>query len=363
MNDFSKFFLNEDWKTMPDAPRFYLSGFGKHPSWNDHLDDIGLVTASLIDARRILYGGIAHQIESATWEKAGPDKVAPGFDHMIHWRRRNESLTGLIWSSSDGKGRALYPMITLAHCVAQPYQWLAGDVLPKLEDVGVKCRNTTSVKAVIAILNEAQQTLRAGMGPPGPPPPDSGVGIAEWTAHFSKEQVALRRVIHHLRRNLELYAPGSQEWCSPEKQPSSRCLRLPQVPGATPAGSLHAWLTFLATQLDGTVPLFGLLPKGREWMDVIVGEPSPTDFFLLRATPSASPLITDIPYQLDPETPTSGPDVFASMGRGEMPDASCINGMTLAANREAAGKWLSRFRPSARLGFFSRFFRSGGTSF
>ena len=38
MNDFAKNFLNENWKAMPDAPRFYLSAFGKHPGWNDHLD-------------------------------------------------------------------------------------------------------------------------------------------------------------------------------------------------------------------------------------------------------------------------------------------------------------------------------------
>jgi hypothetical protein len=74
MNDFAKKFLNEDWRAMPDAPRFYLCGFGKHPGWNDHLDDIGVITDSLIKAKALIYDGIVHQVESAAWEKGGPEK-------------------------------------------------------------------------------------------------------------------------------------------------------------------------------------------------------------------------------------------------------------------------------------------------
>ncbi|MGH7995393.1 MAG: hypothetical protein ACREFX_03475, partial [Opitutaceae bacterium] len=114
MNAFAKSFLNEDWKGVPGAPRVYLGAFGKHPGWNDHLEDPGIATDSLIEARRIIYGGIASQIESAAWEKAGADRVSPIFDHVIFWARMGETLTGLLWSSKDGKGRSLYPMILLA---------------------------------------------------------------------------------------------------------------------------------------------------------------------------------------------------------------------------------------------------------
>ena len=160
MNNFARFFLNEDWKGVPNAPRAFLGAFGKHPGWNDHLDDIGLVTTSMVEARSILYGGIAHQIEHATWEKAGPEKVTPGFNHVIHWRRLNESLTGLIWSSQDGKGRALYPMITVAHCVTRSFSWLAGELLPALEDIKAKCRGTTSAGVVIAHIKGVEQALQ-----------------------------------------------------------------------------------------------------------------------------------------------------------------------------------------------------------
>src|SRR6266540_4076018 len=152
MNDFSRLFLNEDWKALPGAPRIYLSAFGKHPGWNDHLDDIGLATNSLIDARRILYGGIASQIESAAWEKAGPEKVASGFDHILHWSRMGETLTGLMWSSKDGKGRSLYPMITLAHCVGESFDWTINKALPVLEETAVKCRQTVLAGDVVTMV-------------------------------------------------------------------------------------------------------------------------------------------------------------------------------------------------------------------
>ncbi len=358
MNNFAKFFLNEDWKGVPGAPRVFLGAFGKHPGWNDHLDDIGLVTSSLVEARSILYGGIARQIEHATWEKAGADKVTPGFDHVIHWRRLNESITGLIWSSEDGKGRALYPMITVAHCVTRSFSWLAGELLPALEDVKAKCRSTKAAAVVISHIKGVEQSLQGRMPAAEHISTGPGLGIPAWAAHFAAEPVALRRVYHHLRRNFELFTPGSLEWCQGEKQALSKALRLPQIPGAAPAESLNAWISFLATQLDPAVPLFGLLPMGEKWLDVIVGEPTATDFFLLRARPSELPVITDIPYELGPENPADATGLFAGLAQGQLPEVSCLNGQSASANRAAAAKWLIKYRPGSRPGFFSRLFSS-----
>lgn len=358
MNNFAKFFLNEDWKGVPNAPRAFLGAFGKHPGWNDHLDDIGLVTTSMVEARSILYGGIAHQIEHATWEKAGPQKVIPGFNHVIHWRRLNESLTGLIWSSQDGKGRALYPMITVAHCVTRSFSWLAGELLPALEDIKAKCISTTSAGVVIAHIKGVEQALQPRLPDLNRVSTNSGLGVPAWTSHFAKDPVALRRVLHHLRRNFALFTPGSLEWCKGEKQSMSRSLRLPQIPGASPAESLNAWLSFLSTQLDPAVPLFGLLPVEENWLDVIVGEPAPTDFFLLRARPSEIPVVADIPYEFGPENEADDARLTAGLSKGELPGFSCLNGQTASANRDAAAKWLVRFRPGSRPGFFSRLFSS-----
>lgn len=357
MNNFAKFFLNEDWKGVPNAPRAFLGAFGKHPGWNDHMDDIGLVTASMIEARGYLYGGIAHQIEHAAWDKAGADKVLPGFDHVIHWRRLNESLTGLIWSSEDGKGRKLYPMITVAHCVTRSFSWLAGELIPALEDVKAKCRGTTAASVVKTHISAVEKALQPKLPDSNRVSTTAGLGVAGWAAHFTREPVALRRVLHHLRRNFAAFTPGTLEWCKGDKS-LSRALRLPQIPGATPPESLNAWISFLATQLDPGVPFFGLLPVGGQWLDVIMGEPAPADFFLLRARASGSPAVTDIPYELGPENEAGDSKLMAALAQGRLPVFSCLNGQPAEANREAAAKWLVKFRPGSRPGFFSRLFSS-----
>jgi hypothetical protein len=355
MNNFAKFFLNEDWKSVQVPSRAFLGAFGKHPGWNDHMDPIGLVTATLVEAKEMLYGGIAHQIEHAAWDKLGAGKSLAGFNHVFHWRRLNESLTGLIWSSQDGKGRALYPMIAVVHSVTRSFSWLAGEALPALENIKAKCQETTSSGVVIAHLKGVEQSLQSRLPDANRVQTTAGLGVAAWAAHFQKDPAALRRVLHHLRRNFTLFTPGTLEWCKGDKS-GSKSLRLPQIPGAAPAESLNAWISFLATQLDPAVPLFGLLPVGEKWLDVIVGEPGPADFFLLRANSSEMPVVTDIPYEVPAETKAEDDRVAASLSRGQLPEFSCLNGQPAAANRDVASKWLVRFRPGSRPGFFSRLF-------
>ena len=355
MNNFAKFFLNEDWKSVQAAPRVFLGAFGKHPGWNDHMDPVGLVTATLVEAREMIYGGIAHQIEHAAWDKAGAAKVLPGFDHVIHWRRLNESLTGLMWSSQDGKGRALYPMIAVAHSVTRSFSWLAGDVLPALENVKAKCKETTSSGVVVAHIRGIEQNLQSKLPDPNRVQTSAGLGVPAWAAYVAKEPQLLRRVLHHLRRNFAVFAPGTSEWCKTDRN-AAKTLRLPQLPGAAPAESLNAWISFLSTQLDASVPVLGLLPVGEKWLDVIVGEPTAADFYLLRARATEMPIVSEIPYEFGPEAQAEDERMTAAAARGQLPEFSCLNGQSAAANREAASKWLIRYRPGSRPGFFSRLF-------
>src|SRR5277367_5324152 len=94
------------------APRLTLAAFGKHPGWDDHMPGIGVETDDLAYVKHTLYvGGIGRQIDSGAWEKLEPEKRLEGFDHVFLWRRGNHFLLGQIWSSTDRKGRAKYPMI------------------------------------------------------------------------------------------------------------------------------------------------------------------------------------------------------------------------------------------------------------
>lgn len=361
MTGFARTFLNEDWKARPHAPRLYLCAFGKHPGWNDHLDDIGVSTDSLIQARRSLYGGIASQIESAAWNKAGPEKVAPDFNHVVHWSRLGESISGLIWSSQDGKGRALYPMIALAHCVGQPVEWVDATVLPALEQLAVHCRGTASADEVISLVRRTEESLRVRLpADAGGADPVSKPGVATWAAHYSHEPEGLRRVLHFIHAQLGSFAPGSTAWGEGAGGTTSCSVRLPRIPRTSPIESLHAWQAFFATQIDPAVPLLGVVAREGAWLDLIIGEPSPADFFVLRALPAALPPVTDVPYQLNLAWQAGWLGLFDDLGVGQLPSRSCFHGEDANTSREQAVRWLMANRPSEKPGFFGRLFRSTG---
>jgi hypothetical protein len=365
MSDFVRTFLNEDWENLPGAPHLYVGAFGKHPGWNDHLDDIGLLTGSLATLRQVLYGsGIASQIESAAWDKAGPEKTLAGFDHLLVWTRPGEAIVGQMTASKDGKGRARYPMVVVAHCIGMSFDRIADEVLPALEKAAAQCGITTTPLGVLGALNEAQQSLRGRLSAPSEMVQaiDSQRGIEAWTAHFFKDRLPLQRLFYHMESNLRMFEPGSEEWCQGTSPARSRVLRVPVVPGASNTDTLNAWLSFLGTQLEPAVPLLGLLPRGQPWLDVIVGEPAPADFFALRANLVGMPLITEIPYQIDSTAANRYSRAFNELAVGRLPNFSVLNDESLNKNRDNADKWLAKFRPGARKGLFSRLLSSSSSS-
>ena len=143
MSDFYKRFLTEDGRRLdPESGRYIaLAAFGKHPGWDDHIEDLGLETESLNLAKRVLYvQGVGGQIDRGAWEKLKEEQRIPAFNHTFVWRRGGAFLIGRMWSSSDGKGRTRYPMIVCAHCVGVPLTWGWQMVLPRLLDLEKACQ-------------------------------------------------------------------------------------------------------------------------------------------------------------------------------------------------------------------------------
>lgn len=360
MTEFTSAFLNEDWGGRAATPRVFLGAFGKHPGWNDHMDDVGLTTHSLATLRRVLYGsGIAAQIEGSVWDNQASGKVLAGFDHVFCWRRPTEMIVGRIWTSRDGKGRSLYPMILAAHCVDLPFDTVANHLLPIIDRVTQQCRATTNPREVIAAIDAGQTEMRNHLkaelnGQKG----SSTLGVPAWTHHFERNRLQLMRLLYHLMVHFKPFAPAGDPLWSNDATPSrSGHLRVPVLPGARPGESFNTWLTFFSTQLDAAAPIFVVSPSGETWLDVIVGEPTPQDFFVLRAGPTAVPLVTEIPYQIDEELSKKLDPIFASLHEKEMPDLSVMNCEPVEDNQVTSHRWLAKQRPSGR-GFFTRIFRA-----
>ena len=84
----------------------------------------------------------------------------------------------------------------------------------------------SSAGVVIAHIKGVEQTLQPRLPDLNRVQTSTGLGVPAWSAHFAKDPVALRRVLHLLRRNFADFTPGSLEWCKGEKHRFS-CAFLP----------------------------------------------------------------------------------------------------------------------------------------
>src|SRR5262249_13177043 len=71
--------------------------------------------------------------------------------------------------------------------------------------------------------------------------------------------------------------------------------------GETASAVLNLWMQFMLSHLDRTAPMAVFVPVGaqRGGADLVVGEIDGSQFYCLRASPKAMPLVTGVPYPLD----------------------------------------------------------------
>ena len=239
------------------SPSVHLGAFGKHPGWNDHMDDIGLETESILTAKRLLYlQGIAANISAGTWEQCEESKRLPTFDHVFRWQRGDQYLLGRMWSSRDGKGRTHFPMILCAHIAGKPAP-RAEDVRQCLEAMRRQCLETVSAGTVREVLAEGLRSLRG----------------LPWENDRVVEFQDL--AIGDLPEFIEFHSGRFR----PRRNPPSRVLRA----NAT-TRDLNRWTAAIRERLDPDAPILLIMPLHEQatWLDIIAGEPTPEDLMSLR---------------------------------------------------------------------------------
>lgn len=302
------------------APAVYLSAFGKHPGWNDHLDDLGLDTDALITAKRLLYvQGISQNIDAGAWDKLDATPAAEAsapvratgrldlFRHDFLWQMPGGNgdppvlLAGRLWSSSDGKGRSKYPMVVCAQQTEMPDQFAASVILPFLSQVHEKCAATTSAEIVRQVLQTERENLRARIADPQQGEPLTARRLAEIANHpdMREGRVGFHRIVYQFASALAAFRNNPTRSAIMRR---AEQLRLPTC-GMPPAEALLFWLRFALTFVDPSTPLLLIAPDqgaAAPWVDLIAGEPSPANIFCIKAGTGSLPLTSDIPYTLDP---------------------------------------------------------------
>ncbi len=283
--------------------RVFVAAFGKHPGWDDHIDDIGFETDIFITVKRLLYiQGVGGNIDSGSWDALQKNQPIEEFKHALVWYMGGNLIVGRIWSSRDGKGRTSYPMVVCVQCCRLPLEWVLNNVLPLLERVEEACVATISAAEVRLTIENAQKELRQLTQQCGLSPILSPVGadvmakLTEYPEMEGPNHQGLLRILYHIERE------ATQDHLDTSKGKAFRptLLRIPISPPPV-TESMVLWISFLLKKFGMNTSVLMLMPQQKQRMDIIIGEPTQLQLYCLRASLAVIPLTSSIPYSMSPE--------------------------------------------------------------
>lgn len=283
--------------------RVFVAAFGKHPGWDDHIDDIGFDTDIFITVKRLLYiQGVGGNIDSGSWDALQKNQPIEEFKHALVWYMDGNLIVGRIWSSRDGKGRTSYPMVVCVQCCRLPLEWVLNHVLPLLERVEETCAGTISAAEVRLTIENAQKELRqltqrCELSPILPPVgADVMAKLTEYPEMGGPNHQGLLRILYHIERE------ATRDHLDNSKGKAFRPTLL-RIPISSPpvTESMLLWINFLLKKFGMNTSVLMLMPQQKQRMDIIIGEPTQLQLYCLRASLRVIPLTSNIPYSMSPE--------------------------------------------------------------
>jgi hypothetical protein len=281
-----------------------LGVFGKHPGWNDHIEDMLLETDCLAGVKRVLYiEGIGGNIDAGTWDGLVERNRLEEFEHLFVWRTAEGLVIGRLWSSRDGKGRAKYPMAVCAQLPPLPLSWAVAQVLPRLQDIEDRCKLSATSEEVRSIVAEGRTTLAGvlAQSPHDPGLPILPRGVLARIAERDEMRPA-HRGLHCLLYQMEREVLPQLDGAGTSRPSLGRPyhIRVPRC-ADSPGEAVGLWLAFAEAQLSSSVPALLILPDEGRWVDILLGIPSVSQFYCLKANLNAIAMSSEIPYNLDGE--------------------------------------------------------------
>lgn len=291
------------WLRASGKPQVFLAAFGKHPAWDDHIEDQGLETDRLVLLRRLLYvEGVSGNVESGAWERLGPGGELPGFGHVFVWRLGDDVFVGRLWSSRDGKGRDRYPLVAVFHARGVGLGWAMGELPGRLEAVERACVSAGTQSELAEVLRAQRESARAALGSAAegalaePLRPDlAGLACAP---ELGPDRLGLTRMQYAAFRELEPWQAEHEGFGSKLLRSEGRHLRAPVALGDA-MSAWRAWTGFALGRVGPGSPVMTLMPVGGGWVDLVFGEPGRSVLVCLRAGLEAMPPTSRVPYTID----------------------------------------------------------------
>jgi hypothetical protein len=285
------------------TPEVFLAAFGKHPGWDDHIEDIGIETDHLAGLKQLLYvQGLGGTIDSGAWDSLSQSQRIEGFRHVFLCRTAESVVVGRLWSSTDGKGRTRYPMVVCAECSGLSLRWVVQNLMPRLAALQERCVAVRTAGEVIAAVDEVRQECRQAAATEGAAggfivSPKTLSDLAD-RPEMGPDHQGLLRILYQMQREMPGYLRGRLEDAARKGELRPIQMRLPAC-GSDAGQVILQWLDFLFGQLDPAAEIWAIAPVDQPWVDIFVGEPAPQQFFCFQASREALPLASEIPYTLD----------------------------------------------------------------
>ena len=285
-----------------ESSRVVAAAFGKHPGWDDHMDDIGLETPALVAIKRVLYvQGIGKNIDNGKWAELESKQSDTDFGHTFVWCRDDDIIAGRLWPSRDGRGRTSYPMVVCVHCRQVPLRWVYDCVLPHLACLETECQDGTAstVRACLSTCREGlQKILDTSDGSEQELPGKADlIGRLTHLPGLGPDNEGLIRILYHIDREMSVglvssVGRGGYEHAAHARVPAS---------SSDVAGPPILWTRLLLNEYGRQAGVLIVMPHQGSWLDIIVGEPCPEQLYCLRASTDALPLTNTVPYKIDRE--------------------------------------------------------------
>ena len=284
-------------------PSLDLCLFGKHPGWDDHMEDIGRQSRELLDFKRMLYvEGVGGNIDSGNWAHLPESERLARFNHLLIATRDDYCIMATLTASADGKGRNLYPIVAAVQARRLNLADLGRLVGPLLLDMREAVQKTSAAAEAQSIVSGYQGHLDALLPNLSPADARSNRLLTGHQAErlFSSDTAAAR-VIYALQRAVESIGHDASS-------ARTETLRAP-LDSQQPWFAARLWCA-LARSLVGpdkavtaveyrheTGITAAAIPSG--FVDLIIGNPGSAALFGLRAGAARIPLVSDIPFELD----------------------------------------------------------------
>ncbi len=279
-------------------PSSHVCVFGKHPGWNDHIDDLGLDSEPLVAAKQELYvHGIGGVVDSGKWENPPPDDQVLGFRHLFLWKDATNLIFGRLWDSRDGKNRTKYPMVVCVHLSNRTTPGIP-DPMPLLDELELACRKAATAEEVHQIVAAARPKAAALLQAPAA----QGLHKPEFAEQIGlgRDAEATLRVAYSAESGLGWMRNGPTAAIDlklTQSKIQAQHIRVP-ADAQRPLASLLFWQTYFEKVLPDTVPQFYLVSLDAPWLDLIAGPLTARHLACIRGGEKSFPPANSIPFNI-----------------------------------------------------------------